>query len=179
MPESMKIEELGGGVYIYRVFDPRWKRDVTAGYYDENTRVFHKFCDSERHVQHKVSGQWLEGFGIQENVLQHLAERDCEDIRVHFAPRNQMHTSRLAVWGAVGLVARYSGVQRFLGFMTLPATKKIQEAGKNGRPPLAVAEINELNRDGRQMVAERDILPDWFAKAMEKESQRRGGDSHG
>lgn len=166
MAERMEITKAKGGILIYRVYDPRLHYDVVAGYYDTNTALLHKFCDKESMLQHKVNGKWLEGFGVQENVFKDVCERGCTAIVVHYAPNAKMHAAQVEVWERIGLLASYSGLQRFLGIMTLAVTKRIKEAGKNGKPALSLAEIQALERDGKQMTIEPDVVPAWFSAVV-------------
>lgn len=163
MAERMEIVEADNGILIYRVYDPRIHRDVVAGYYDPGTRLFHKFCDKESHKQRKVNGKWLEGFGIQENVFKDVTiKQGCEFIVIHYKPLSVMYTSEPVKWERLGELASYAGLQRFLGILTMPATARLKEAGKNGKPALSIAEIRALERDGKQMTIGPDAIPDWF-----------------
>jgi len=169
MAEGLKVEESVDGIIIYTVFDPRISRWVGGGFFDTNTLIYHKFCTKESEMQRKCNGKPLGGFGIQENVYQDIKERGCTLIFVHFAPTRMMHGSTPRLWDTVGQKASYSGLQRFAGIMTLPVTARLAEAKEGKGKPLTIAEIRKMERDGKQMSIEPDVVPSWFGALIVKE----------
>ena len=157
MSERLEIKELRPGVDIYTVYDERVNRGSVAGWYDANTLIFHKFATTKRHLQRTVNSQPLYGFGVQENVLVDVTRRGCQKVRVHYAPLQVMYTSPLTLWGERGLLANYSGLQRFLGILDLDTTRK-QVAAKRRSAFLSPEKIEA----GRQMQLEPDLIPEWF-----------------
>lgn len=159
MSERLEIKELRPGVDVYTVFDERTGRSAVAGWYEVSTRMFHKFANSKRHLQRKVGKKWLRGFGIQENAFLDLQRRGCQKVRVHYAPRSVSYTSDLALWGERGLMADFSGLQRFLGIFDLATTHR-QVAAEKRQDFLPPDELSA----GRQMAIAEDVIPDWFVE---------------
>lgn len=164
MSERLEVTEFCPGVDIYRVYDERTGRPATAGYYEIATQAFHKFVNDERGVQRKVNGKPLGGFGIQENAFRDFTGRGCKVIYVHYAPTGIMHKSKPLLWKTKGLMGYYAGEQRFLGILTLKATKMLDDAEK-GKRILNASELEQCNTEGRQMVTSIGFTPDWLLTA--------------
>ncbi len=157
MSERLEIKELQPGIDIYTVYDERVSRRSVAGWYDANTLIFHKFATTKRQLQRTVNGQPLQGFGVQENAYVDLTRRGCQQIRVHYAPRQVMYTSPRDLWGERGQLANYSGLQRFLGILDLDTTRKKVAAERRD----AFLSPEKLTA-GRQMQLDPDLIPEWF-----------------
>ena len=159
--ERLEVAEVCPGVDLYRVHDARTGRTAVAGFYDTSDRSFHKFVKSERGIQRAVNKKPLLGFGIQENAFQHLLWRGCERVYIHYTPSGVVHESAMALWVERGLLASYAGRQRFLGILTLNATKLVAEA-EQGRHALTRAEIDSFETEERQMFSRDDFTPAWL-----------------
>lgn len=157
MSERLEIREFQPGIDLYTVYDERVNRSAVAGWYEVVTHTFHKFANSTRWLQRKVDGKWLRGFGVQENVFVELKRQGCQNVRVHYAPIQVMYTSPMTLWGERGLLANYSGLQRFLGILDLDTTRKQVAAERRG----ALLSPEKLEA-GRQMQHEPDLIPEWF-----------------
>ncbi|KKM27333.1 hypothetical protein LCGC14_1575760 [marine sediment metagenome] len=165
MSERLEVTEFCPGVDLYRVFDARVGRESVAGLYDIRTRMFHKFVKTKRGIQRTVNGKPLQGFGIQENAVQHLLARACDKVCIHYAPTGIMHTSDLSMWNTRGLLANYAGRQRFLGILTLRATRLVVEAEK-GKRVLTSEQIKDFESNERQMVTIPGLTPVWLTETL-------------
>ncbi len=92
-----------------------------------NGRVRCGFIIGETFVKEVKSNNYMrvvDGYGIQENVIQGLGSHGVKTVRINNKETNRTYTAPLKTWLEVGKAADYgNGLQRFLSLKYLSETK--------------------------------------------------------
>ena len=101
------------------VYDPKKKKMVLAGKYDENTGIFFKECTGKHWMKIRA------GFGISEEVIGTLSKMGCKYIRIKFG--KEIRQVVFDIWSYMKTEGFGHDKQKFFGWERMSVIQSNQE----------------------------------------------------